>query len=59
MSHVRTINGKLKDSGVDLPPILLNTITVKGLGGAYSAVNKEFTMTSSLFSTLSIEAIET
>ena len=34
MSCIRTINGKLKAGGLDLPLILLNVFTVKGLGGA-------------------------
>ena len=50
MARIHTINGKLKDGGVYLPPILLNMFTVKGLGGAYAAVKTEFALTSSLFS---------
>ena len=33
--------------------------TVKGLGGAYSAVKKEFALTNSLFSILDTEGVET
>ena len=59
MSCVRTINGKLKAGGVELPRILLNMFTVRGLGGSYAAVKRDFAPTSSLFSTLNIEGIET
>ena len=33
--------------------------TVKGLGGAYSAVKREFALKISLFSSLDLEGIET
>ena len=59
MARVRAINGKLKAGGVELHRILLNMFTVGGLGGSYAAVKRDFALTSSLFSTLDIEGIET
>ena len=53
-ARVRTINGKLKADGVELLWILLNMFTVRGLGGSYTAVKRDFALTSSLFSTLDI-----
>ena len=58
MARVRAIDGKLKAGGVDLPPILLNMFTVKGLGGDYTALKKEFALKSKLFTTLDNEGIE-
>ena len=58
MARIRTIKGKLKAGGIDLPPILLNMFTVKGLGGAYSAIKREFALKSGLFSSLDLEGIE-
>ena len=58
MARIRTIKGKLKAGGINLPPVLLNMFTVKGLGGAYSAVKREFALKSSLFTSLDLKGIE-
>ena len=58
MSRIRDINAKLRAGGVDLPPVLLNMFTVRGLGPVCEAVKQEFALESTLFSTLTLEDVE-
>ena len=48
MAQIHTISGKLRVSGVNLPPIPLNMFIIKDLLGAYVGMKKEFALKSGL-----------
>ena len=58
MSRIQHIRNLLLAGGIKLPSILLNMFSVKGLGNGYAPVKKEFTLASSLFTSLDLEGIE-
>ena len=57
MVLVCTISGKPRAGDVNLPPNLLKMFSIKGLCGAYTVTKNEFTLISSLFSTLNTKGI--
>ena len=59
MVLVCTISGKPRAGDVNFPPNLLKMVSIKGLCGAYTVTKNEFTLTSSLFSTLNTKGTET
>ena len=58
MSRIRHICNLLLAGGINLPSILLNVFAVNGLGNGYVPVKKEFSLASSLFTSLDLEGIK-
>ena len=49
MSRIRHIRNILLEGGINLPSILLNMFSVKGLGNWYTPIKKDFALAGSLF----------